>query len=191
MSNLLCFVGLGNPGQQYKDHRHNIGAQLIENIAIYFNVELLLHAKTKCRSAVISVSGKKIHLVIPQSYMNESGYCIAQYLHFYKIQPTDLIVIHDELDFAAGQLRFKVSGGHGGHNGLRSIHQHLGTDQYKRIRVGIGHPGHKDKVADYVLNRPSLKDERLFEDLFNLVLKNWPLFVEESWDKVAMLFHKN
>jgi PTH1 family peptidyl-tRNA hydrolase len=191
MSNVLCFAGLGNPGPQYKGHRHNIGAQLIELLSRLNHVELQLHVKTNCLSAITPFQDKKIHFVVPQSYMNESGYPIAQYLHFYKIASTSLVVVHDELDFSAGELRLKLSGGHGGHNGLRSLHQHLGTADYKRLRIGIGHPGDKDKVAAYVLSQPSREQELLFKDLFHRIELNWSLLAEERWDEIARVFHKD
>jgi PTH1 family peptidyl-tRNA hydrolase len=191
MTSALCFAGLGNPGSQYKDNRHNLGAQFIERLSKTLGIELQVHPKSKVLSAVLSLGAKKIHLIIPQSYMNNSGLPIAQYLHFYKIEPQSLVVVHDELDFESGQMRIKLSGGHGGHNGLRSIHQHLNTNEYKRIRLGIGHPGSKDKVAHYVLSRPSLDEEIMIELLFKKMIECWPSFAEESWEKLTALFHKN
>ena len=191
MSSSLCFVGLGNVGAQYKDHRHNVGAQFIERLASYLNIELQSHPKTHCRAATIDIRGVKIHLVIPECYMNESGLFVAQYLHFYKIAVEDLVVVHDELDFLPGQLRYKAFGGHGGHNGLRNIQLHLNSDRYKRLRIGIGHPGQKDKVAGYVLSRPPLNEHQLIAKLFDDIISLWPQFASREWDKIAMHFHKN
>lgn len=189
MSHILCLAGLGNIGEHYADHRHNVGAQLIAFLAHAFHQKLELHQKSRCLHTIIQDINLKIHLIIPQCYMNESGTPIKNYLDFYKIDPQGLIVAHDELDFQPGVLRFKMSGGHGGHNGLRNIHQQIGSESYKRIRIGIGHPGDKSKVASYVLSRPSRGEEDLVRSNFQFILENWNLIKNENWSLLIQILH--
>ncbi len=189
MSQVLCLVGLGNIGDHYADHRHNVGAQLVAFLADAFNKKLELHPKSRCLHTIIQDNNLKIHLIIPQCYMNESGFFVKNYLDFYKISPHSLIVAHDELDFHPGILRFKIGGGHGGHNGLRNIHQQIASQDYKRIRIGIGHPGDKDKVAAYVLSRPSRQEEGLIHSNFQMILENWDLIKNENWALLTQVLH--
>jgi PTH1 family peptidyl-tRNA hydrolase len=189
MSN-LCFAGLGNPGLQYKAHRHNVGARLIEELCSFLKIELHIHQKSGCLAATYQHKDTKIYFIIPQSYMNESGHPIAQYLHFYKIDPIDLLVFHDDLDFSPGILRFKDAGGHGGHNGLRSLNNHLGITSYKRCRIGIGHPGSKDQVAGYVLSSPNPHDQDIIHKVIDDVKNNWIFFEEKKWDRIIQFFHQ-
>lgn len=148
LSTLL--VGLGNPGAEYEGNRHNVGFMALDRIADTYRFPAY---KKKFGGAVTEgeIDGKKLLLLKPLTFMNISGESVAACAHFYKIQPTQVFVLHDELDLPLGKLRVKMGGGHGGHNGLKSIDAHLGKE-YRRVRIGIGHPGDKDAVSDYVLS---------------------------------------
>ena len=147
---VILVAGLGNPGSGYARHRHNIGFMALDEIARdpAFGP---WRAKFQGEIAEGRVGGKRVMLLKPMTYMNESGRSVGEAARFLKVAPADVIVIHDELDLAPGKCRVKLGGGHAGHNGLRSIHQHLGPD-YARVRLGIGHPGDKRLVSGYVLH---------------------------------------
>ncbi|MBI1170764.1 aminoacyl-tRNA hydrolase [bacterium] len=147
---MKLFVGLGNPGPEYAGHRHNIGFMALDRIAADHG----FGPWRRAHHGLISegrLGGDKVVLLKPETFMNKSGQAVQAVVTFYKMPLADVIVFHDELDLAPGKLRFKMAGGHAGHNGLRSIHAHLG-EAYGRVRLGIGHPGHKDAVAGYVLH---------------------------------------
>jgi peptidyl-tRNA hydrolase, PTH1 family len=158
---VILLVGLGNPGPSYSGHRHNVGFMALDAIG---RAEGFPSWRSKFQGEVAEgrIGGKRIVLLKPMTYMNESGRSVAEAARFHKVTPEDVVVIHDELDLAPGRCRFKLGGGHAGHNGLRSIHAHLGPD-YARVRIGIGHPGHKDAVSGYVLHDFS-KTEREIVD---------------------------
>lgn len=148
---MRIFVGLGNPGAKYAQNRHNIGFMALDRIAQDHGFSPWRRA-FQGQVAEGRFGSDKVILLKPETFMNLSGQSVRAALDFYKLVPADVMVFHDELDLAPGRVRVKDAGGHAGHNGLRSIHQHLGTDAYGRVRLGIGHPGHKDAVAAYVLN---------------------------------------
>ncbi len=147
---MKLFTGLGNPGASHAGNRHNIGFMALDRIAADHSFGPW-RAKFQGLASEGVLGGEKIVLLKPQTYMNLSGQSVQAALAFYKLDPADLVVFHDELDLKPGQMRVKLGGGHAGHNGLRSIAQHLGPD-YWRVRLGIGHPGHKDRVSGHVLS---------------------------------------
>jgi PTH1 family peptidyl-tRNA hydrolase len=147
---MKLFAGLGNPGAAYAGHRHNIGFQALDRIAADHGFPPW-RARFRGLASEGRLGSERVILLKPQTFMNLSGDAVAEALRFFRLAPTDLVVFHDELDLAPGKLRVKQGGGHAGHNGLRSIHAHLG-EGYARVRLGIGHPGHKDAVAGYVLH---------------------------------------
>lgn len=160
---MLLFVGLGNPGTKYAKNRHNIGFMALERIAEdhgfgpwkqKFQAEL-------CEGRL---GAEKVILLKPLTFMNLSGQSVGEAMRFYKLTPQEITVFHDELDLAPGKARVKMGGGHAGHNGLRSIHQHIGED-YQRVRLGIGHPGRKELVAQYVLQDFAKADAAWLDDL--------------------------
>jgi PTH1 family peptidyl-tRNA hydrolase len=160
---MKLFVGLGNPGAKYAHNRHNIGFMALDRIAEDHGFSPW---KSKFQGQVSegTLGGTKVLLLKPQTFMNNSGQSVGEAMRFYKLTPADVTVLHDELDLAPGKARVKQGGGHAGHNGLRSIHAHIGAD-YARVRLGIGHPGHKDAVAGYVLRDFPKADEAWLDDL--------------------------
>lgn len=147
---VVLVVGLGNPGGQYARHRHNIGFMAVDRVADDHRFSPW-RAKFQGEIAEARVGETRVFLLKPMTYMNESGRSVGEAARFLKVPIGDVIVLHDELDLAPGKVRVKQGGGHAGHNGLRSIHAHLGPD-YARVRLGVGHPGDKNKVAGYVLH---------------------------------------
>jgi PTH1 family peptidyl-tRNA hydrolase len=158
---IQLIVGLGNPGPDYKDTRHNAGEWFVEALCQQFRLSLKMESKFHARHTKWTFGGKDFHILTPTTFMNHSGQAVGLFSKYYQIPPEAILVAHDELDFPAGEFRFKTDGGHAGHNGLRDIIHHLNSRTFHRIRLGIGHPGHKDEVADYVLNNPSKEDRQL------------------------------
>ena len=151
---IRLLVGLGNPGPEYEGTRHNAGFWWVDAAAARLGARLA--ADRACHGLVARVNRPEgpLWLLEPQTYMNLSGKSVAALARFFKIAPAEILVVHDELDLAPGQLKLKLGGGHAGHNGLRDIHAQLGSPDYWRLRLGIGHPGVKSEVADYVLRKP-------------------------------------
>jgi len=160
---MKLFVGLGNPGSKYAGNRHNIGFMALDQIASDHNFAPW-RSKFQGKLAEGRLGREKVMLLKPETFMNLSGQSVSEAMRFFKLQPSDITVFHDELDLAPGKCRVKNGGGHAGHNGLRSIHQHIGPD-YQRVRLGIGHPGHKDRVAAYVLHDFSKADADWLDDV--------------------------
>lgn len=160
---MKLFVGLGNPGAKYAGNRHNIGFMALDRIAADhgFGPWKRAFQGLACEGRL---GEEKVILLKPETFMNLSGQSVAEAMRFYKLTPADITVLHDELDLAPGKARVKLGGGHAGHNGLRSIHGHIG-EAYGRVRLGIGHPGHKDAVAAYVLHDFAKADQDWLDDL--------------------------
>ena len=178
MSEIKLIVGLGNPGDKYADTRHNAGEWLIERLARRFNISLNPESKFFGKTARTLVNGKEIRLLVPTTFMNLSGKAVGALASFYRIKPEEILVIHDELDLPPGTAKLKQGGGHGGHNGLKDIVAQLGNNNnFYRLRIGIGHPGHRDLVAGYVLNKPSPADRDALEKV-----------LDEATDCVEMIF---
>ena len=166
-------VGLGNPGKEYERTRHNAGFWLVERFASQSGVALRKDGKYQALVGRIGSNGA--WLVLPQSFMNASGRAVQMLAGFFKIQPAEILVVHDELDFAPGMAKMKQGGGIAGHNGLRDISHRIGSHDYWRLRLGIGHPGDKNAVADYVLNRPSEEDREAFGGAIGRSIEVLPL----------------
>ena len=160
---MKLFVGLGNPGAKYARNRHNIGYMAVERIA---EAHGLAPWRAKFQGLVTQgqLGPEKVVLLKPETFMNLSGQSVGEAMRFYKLAPEDVVVFHDELDLAPGKMKLKQGGGHAGHNGLRSIHQHIG-ESYDRVRLGIGHPGHKDRVSAFVLSDFAKAEEGWLDDL--------------------------
>ena len=164
MSEIKLIVGLGNPGDKYKDTRHNAGEWLVERLAQRFNFSLKEESKFFGKTARAVINGQEIRFLVPTTFMNLSGKAVGALATFYRIQPEQILIAHDELDLPPGTVKIKLGGGHGGHNGLRdSIAQLSNNKNFYRLRVGIGHPGDKNLVAAYVLSKPSPTDLTLID----------------------------
>lgn len=160
-------VGLGNPGAGYARNRHNVGFMAVDEIVRRHSFSPY-RAKFHGQLAEGNLAGEKVLVLKPETYMNDSGRAVQAAMTFYKIAPEDVIVLHDELDLAGGKVRVKRGGGHAGHNGLRSIHAHVGSD-YARVRIGIGHPGDKDRVVGHVLKDFSKEEDQWLEKLLDSI----------------------
>ncbi len=160
---MKLFVGLGNPGAKYAGNRHNIGFMAVERIASDHGFAPW-RSKFQAEVSEGKLGSEKVILLKPMTFMNLSGQSVGEAMRFYKLGPADVTVFHDELDLAPGKCRLKQGGGHAGHNGLRSIHQHI-TSEYQRVRLGIGHPGHKDRVAGYVLSDFAKAEQDWLDDM--------------------------
>ena len=172
-------VGLGNPGAEYAKTRHNAGFWFCERLAQALDVRL--GAESRFHGLVGQSRADKLWLLLPQTFMNRSGQAVGALARFHRIEPQELLVVHDELDLPPGQLRLKFSGGLGGHNGLKDITAHLGTQDYWRLRIGIGHPGDRTAVTGYVLNPPRREEQDAIDAALDTALATWPLLVRGDY----------
>ncbi len=159
MAGLRLIVGLGNPGPEHARTRHNAGFWFVDALAEQAGVRFGLESKLFGETAKIEIGGQTVWLLKPATFMNLSGKSITAALRYWKIEPEEMLVVHDELDLPPGTARLKFDGGHGGQNGLRDTMRLLGHGKFHRLRIGIGHPGHKDKVTPWVLGKPGRDDE--------------------------------
>ena len=173
---MKLIVGLGNPGSRYADTRHNIGFMAVDAIAAEHGFSPF-RAKFQGQLAEGRLGGDKAWLLKPETYMNLSGQSVGEAMRFFKLTPGDIVVLHDELDLAPGKMRVKVGGGHAGHNGLRSLIGHIGAD-YGRVRLGIGHPGDRDRVSDYVLSPFAKADQDWLDPLLDALAREAGLLGE-------------
>ncbi len=164
-------AGLGNPGPDYARTRHNAGFWFVDALAESLGASFTVDRRYRSAVAQGVVGGRRVHLVKPLDYMNNSGQGLAAVARFYKIDPARILVAHDELDLPPGEIRVKRAGGHGGHNGLRDIVPRLGSSEFWRLRIGIGHPGHKSAVAGYVLKRAPAIDQRAMDEAVELAVR--------------------
>ena len=188
MTGIKLFVGLGNPGDQYANTRHNAGFWWIDLIAEQTNSKLSFESK------MFGVLGKLLPkndrwLLMPTTFMNASGKAVVAMANYYKILPQEILVIHDELDLPPGQTKIKFGGGHGGHNGLRDIHAALGTADYWRMRIGIGHPGVKNEVSNYVLKAPTKAEQQAIDDNLYESSKFIDLLLSGDFDQAMLKLH--
>jgi PTH1 family peptidyl-tRNA hydrolase len=188
-ASIRLIVGLGNPGADYVDTRHNAGFWLIDEIAADRGASFRFEKRSNADECKFNASGRDIYLQKPQTFMNRSGQAVVALARYYKIKAEEILVIHDELDLPPGTNRIKQGGGHGGHNGLRDIVNHLGSREFFRIRVGIGHPGNASQVVNYVLHKPSVADLAEIENANRDTLAVLPLIVEGRIDKAMQALH--
>ena len=181
----ILFVGLGNPGEKHKNNRHNVGFMALDSLSAFHKFG---RSRTKFlgRTAMGSLEERKLISFKPQTFMNESGRAVREASNFYKIGPERIIVFHDELDLPFGQVRVKKGGGHAGHNGLKSIDENIGT-YYFRIRIGISHPGEKEKVTGHVLGDLSKEDAETLKKILISIAENISTLIEGDEKK----FQKN
>ena len=183
-------VGLGNPGSEYHKTRHNAGEDFVDIAAKKYRVEMRKENKFSSYHASFTKYDKKVHLIKPDYYMNESGIAVCKIIDYLDIDIQNTLVIHDELDLPFGEIKYKVSGGHGGHNGLRNIIDHLnGNSSFKRLRIGIGHPGKDKDVTSYVLGKASEKERELLETNMENCLNSLDLFIEDKWQEAMLNLH--
>ncbi len=173
---MLILAGLGNPGNKYAGHRHNIGFMAADEIHRRHNFSPW-RSRFQGEVAEGNLAGKKVLLIKPSTHMNDSGRCVGEAVRFYKCEPGDVVSIYDELDLPPGKLRMKRGGGAGGHNGIRSLDAHIGKD-YRRMRLGIGHPGDKARVTGHVLGDFARKDHDWLDQLLAVIAENAPLLAK-------------
>jgi len=186
---IKLLVGLGNPGQDYAKTRHNAGFWFLDALAHHVNASLSAETKLHAEVAKIDVAGQRILIAKPRNYMNKSGQSVIALLNFYKLAPENMLVAHDELDLAPGTARLKFDGGHGGQNGLRDIMAQLGHGAFHRLRIGIGHPGHKDKVLSWVLGKPSAEHESAISERIAAALNLLPNLVAGEFNAAMKTLH--
>ncbi len=186
---LKAIVGLGNPGSEYTETRHNAGFWFVEELTALsagsFNTEKKFHGEV----SKINLAGNNLWILKPGLFMNRSGLSVQSLLSFYRFKPENILIVHDEIDLPPGEIKFKTGGGHGGHNGLRDIINQLGSRDFHRLRIGVGHPGHKDQVVDYVLHRPSKDDRLSIDDCIRDALDVMPLIAAGSVEKAMHKLH--
>lgn len=189
MAHIKLIVGLGNPGPEYTETRHNVGAWFVEKIAHAHHETLRLENKFHGLIGALKINTTKCFLLLPTTYMNDSGIAVLAAAQFYKIAPEEILIAHDELDFPSGQIRLKFNGGHGGHNGLRDIIQRLHSHHFLRLRIGIGHPGHKDKVTPYVLGKPSTEERKRIQESLENSMAVLPNMMKGDIDEAMRELH--
>ncbi len=184
-------VGLGNPGSEYQNTRHNIGFRIVDQLAQNYRVALDRKKFQSHFAEFLSSSGEKVVLVEPQTFMNLSGESVVSWVNFLKIPGENLLVIHDELDLSLGKFKAQWSAGPAGHNGVRSIIEKLGHQRFNRLRVGVGHPGNSHRVKGHVLS-PFHKEESLcVEEILTKAVQAVSLFLEKGLDPVAQLVNRS
>lgn len=189
MEAIKLLVGLGNPGPEYTRTRHNAGFWFIDALAEKYQARWGLEKKLHAETAKIMVAGVSVHLLKPSTFMNHSGRAVAAALNYWKLEPSQCLLAHDELDLSPGVARLKFDGGHGGQNGLRDSIAQLSSGAFHRLRVGIGHPGHKDQVTPWVLGRPGKIDFELVEQAIIASLAIVPLLVEGRLNEAMKQLH--
>lgn len=186
---IKLFVGLGNPGPEYEATRHNAGFWWIDGLSRQLKVPMAVEKSYWGLMGRTSVAGQSVWLLEPLTYMNASGKSVAALARFFKIAPEEILVAHDELDIAPGQVKLKKGGGHAGHNGLRDIHAQLGSADYWRLRLGVGHPGVKSEVVNWVLKKPSPDDRIAIEQCLDRSLAAVPALLQGDMAEATKMIH--
>lgn len=190
MPNIKLIVGLGNPGPQYSQTRHNAGAWYVEGLARDYSIPLQLETKFFGHVGRGLINNQDCRLLIPNTFMNLSGKAVGALATFYKILPDEILVAHDELDMPPGTVKLKKSGGHGGHNGLRDIIKSLANCRdFYRLRIGVGHPGDKNQVSNYVLGKASPTEQRSIDESIDEALRHTSDIIKGQHDKVMQSMH--
>ena len=187
---LKLIVGLGNPGPQHDSNRHNAGVIFLHHLCKSYGGTLRGESKFFGEAGSINIDGMEVRLLFPTTFMNRSSKSVAALCNFYKIEPNNMLVAYDEIDFDVGITRFKEGGGHGGHNGIRDIINALGgRKDFYRLRIGVGHPGHKSMVANYVLSDPSRSEADLIMSNIEDAIRVMPRAVKGEWEEAMKLLH--
>lgn len=189
MSGIRLIVGLANPGKQYEKTRHNAGAWFLSQVANQYQIDCRPDVKFHGIAGRGSIEGQPCYLLEPTTYMNDSGRAVQALMNYYKIPLDAVMVAHDELDFEPGVIRFKQGGGHGGHNGLRDIIASLGTPNFHRLRIGIGHPGDRSKVTPYVLGEPSVSDRQAIDTAIEDGLRVLSDCIDGQYERAMQKLH--
>lgn len=189
MSDIKLIAGLSNPGSSYSATRHNAGVWFVKMLASSFGANFADDKTCKAEIATFSYSAQEFKLLIPKVYMNVNGAEISKYMRYFKLVPENLLVVHDELDFEPGTIRYKIGGGCAGHNGLKSIKSHLGSANFSRLRIGIGHPGNRDDVSNFVLAKPPLSERELIDKAIETVLDKFTLVLKGEMQEFMQLLH--
>lgn len=182
-------VGLGNPGVQYDGTRHNVGFWFVDDVARTGGARFRTESKFSGEVCQVQIDSLDCRLLKPATFMNRSGHAVAPMASFYKIAPERILIVHDELDLPIGTVRLKIGGGHGGHNGLRNSMEQLGSGAFVRLRIGIGHPGDKSQVTDYVLHPPSREEDSLIRDGLSSARKVLPWIVRGEIERAMQALH--
>jgi len=185
---IQIIAGLGNPGEKYEKTLHNAGFWFLEDIALKYGGIFRYEKKFDIDSCKVDINGCSIWLIKPQSFMNLSGKPIKSFLDYYQFKVNNLLVVQDEIDLPSGTIRLKEGGGHGGHNGIRDVIQHCGP-QFIRLRLGVGHPGEKSKVINYVLNPGSKKVESAIKNNIKDALSVIPILMEDGFNEATKALH--
>ena len=189
MSEIKLIVGLGNPGKEYAATRHNAGFWWVDELTRIHSANFKADSKFHGLVARANMHGNEVHLLKPQTFMNISGRAVGAVAQFYKIEPAQILVVHDELDLPPGSAKLKLGGGHGGHNGLKDIIAHLGTKDFWRLRIGIGHPGERNEVSNYVLNSPRKEEQVLIDEAMQRAQEVAPLIIEGKMEAAMLKLH--
>ena len=183
-------VGLGNPGQQYEQTRHNAGASLISILSQQYASDLKLEERFFGFIARVKIDIQDVRLLIPNTYMNLSGKSIAAFARFYQISPENILIVHDDIDLAPGISKYKIGGGHGGHNGLKDTIRALGNNSnFARLRIGVEHPGESDEVVNFVLKKASQNEQKLINESIINCISTIPLAVTGKWNEAMKDLH--
>ena len=183
-------MGLGNPGPAYAGNRHNAGLWFLRRLCAMYGGELRAQSKFHGEAGAINIAEREIRLLWPSTFMNLSGRAVAAMCSYYRIEPEQMLVAYDEIDLEVGTARFKAGGGHGGHNGLRSIIECLGgRNEFRRLRLGVGHPGHKSLVTGYVLGNPSAAEAEIIEQRIEDAISVLPGAVTGGWEEAMRILH--
>ncbi|MEN8321497.1 aminoacyl-tRNA hydrolase [Acinetobacter junii] len=177
MSNISLIVGLGNPGKEYAQTRHNAGFWFVEQLADRYGISLKAEPKFHGFTGRGQIEGHDVRLLLPTTFMNRSGQSVVPFAKFYQVTPEAMLIAHDELDMDPGIIRLKTGGGHGGHNGLRDIVPHIGPN-FHRLRIGIGHPGSKERVSGHVLGKAPSSEQDLMDAAIDHALSKVKMLVD-------------
>ncbi|CAG21217.1 MULTISPECIES: aminoacyl-tRNA hydrolase [Photobacterium] len=189
-NNIRLLVGLANPGAEYAKTRHNAGAWVVQELARVHNVSLREESKYFGVTGRITTNGQDLRLLIPTTYMNLSGKSVAALANFFQIKPEEILIAHDELDLPPGVAKFKKGGGHGGHNGLRDTISKMGNNkEFYRLRVGIGHPGDKNKVANFVLGKAPVKEQECIDAAVDEAVRCMDILLKDGLNKAQNRLH--
>ncbi|MDP1997640.1 MAG: aminoacyl-tRNA hydrolase [Gallionella sp.] len=189
MTAIRLIAGLGNPGREYESTRHNVGFRWVDELARLQNLSFKNETKFHGLAARGQLHGHEMLLLKPQTFMNVSGRSVGAMAQFYKIEPAEILVVHDDLDLQPGAARLKLGGGHGGHNGLKDIIAHLGTRDFWRLRLGIGHPGERAEVVNFVLNDPRKEERALIDQAVQRALEISDLIVAGKQEAAMLKLH--